>query len=115
MVPYKLIYITASDQREAERIVRILLKEKLIACANFFPIESLYKWSSFAEASEDKKGEIKKAKEFGVIIKTKAKLVEQVIKRIKELHSYEIPCIISIPIEKGNPEFLKWIDMSTKK
>lgn len=101
---YKLIYITVSDKKEARKITETLIRGKLAACANFFPIESVYRW----------KGKVKKDKEVAVLIKTKAKLVNQVIKRVKELHSYKVPCIISLPIEKGYPKFLKWIKDSTK-
>lgn len=101
---YKLIYITASDKKEAEKIIDILLQENLTACANFFPVESLYKW----------KGEMKRSKEIGIFLKTKDRLVDKIVKKVKELHSYDVPCVISIPIEKGNPEFLKWINKSTK-
>lgn len=101
---YKLIYITTPNMKEAKQIAEVLVKEKLGACVNFFPIESVYYW----------KRKVKKDKEIALFVKTKAKLVDGVIKRVKELHSYEIPCIISIPIEKGHSEFLKWINNSTK-
>lgn len=100
---YCLIYIIAPNKKETKRIAGILVKEKLAACVNIFPIESVYRW----------RGKIEKEKEVGMFVKTKKKLVEKVIKRVKELHSYETPCIISLPIEKGEQKFLKWIDEST--
>ena len=105
MTKFRIIYIITSSKKEAKKIAEILVKEKLAACINFFPIESIYKWRK----------EIKKEKEFGMIIKTKTKLVEKVIKRVKGLHSYEVPCIISFPVEKGYKKFLEWIDESTKQ
>jgi len=104
MIMYKLIYITASDRKEAKRIAEVLVKERLVACANFFPVESVYCW----------KGKVKNNKEIAIFVKTKNKLVNRVIKRVKEIHSYEVPCIISLSIEKGHPKFLKWIEESTK-
>jgi periplasmic divalent cation tolerance protein len=101
---YKLVYITAPNMKEARQIADILVKEKLAACINFFPIESVYRW----------KGKIVKDKEIAIIVKTRAGLVDKIIKKVKELHSYTVPCIISIPLEKGYSEFLKWIDNSTK-
>lgn len=101
---YRLVYITTSGKEEAENIGKTLIKEKLIACANIFPIRSIYLW----------KEELQREEEVAMFIKTKAKLVDEVIKRIKELHSYEVPCIVSLTIEKGYIEFLKWIDKSTK-
>jgi periplasmic divalent cation tolerance protein len=104
MKKFSLIYITTQSKKEAKRIAKILLKEKLIACANIFPIESQFLWQ----------GKIKKVKEFGMILKTKRRLVEKIVKKIKAIHSYKIPCIISFSIEKGNKDFLDWIGDSTK-
>jgi periplasmic divalent cation tolerance protein len=49
-----------------------------------------------------------------LITKTKAELVDQVVQRVRQLHSYEIPCVVSWVIEKGNPDYLAWIGESTK-
>lgn len=101
---YYLIYITTKDEEEARKIGKTLVVEKLVACVNIHPIESIYRWG----------GEIREESEIAMLVKTKAKLVDEVIKRVKELHSYEVPCIVSLPIEKGYPDFLKWINQSTK-
>lgn len=101
---YKIIYSTAPE-KEAEEISRKLLEQKLIACSNIFPVSSIYKWE----------GEIKEEKEAGMILKTKGELADKVIKRIKELHSYDVPEILIINIEKGNDKYLKWISEVTKK
>ena len=101
---FKSVYITAKDEREAEKIAITLVKERLAACVNIFPIKSIYRW----------KGEIQREKEVAMLVKTKDKLINKIIKRVKELHSYKVPCIVSLPIEKGYTEFLKWIDESTK-
>jgi len=70
----------------------------------YFPIKSIYRW----------KGKVHEEDEIAMFAKTKASLLRKVIKRTKELHSYECPCIISIPIEKGYKKFLSWIGKSTK-
>jgi periplasmic divalent cation tolerance protein len=101
---YTLIYITFPNKREAKKIAQILVKEKLAACCNIFPIESIYRW----------RGKIEREREFGIFVKTKTKLIDKIIKRVKELHSYETPCIISFPIEKGLKEYLNWIKKETK-
>lgn len=101
---YRLVYVTTASKKEAENISRTLVEEKLIACANIFPIRSIYLW----------KEKVQNEEEVAMFIKTKAKLVDEVIKKVKELHSYEVPCIISLIVEKGYIEFLKWIDESTK-
>lgn len=103
MKKFSLIYITSPNKKETEKIAEILVKEKLAACVNIFPVVAIYRW----------RGKIEKGKEFGMIVKTKKKLVEKVIKRIKKLHSYQVPGIISLPIEKGYKKFLNWIDEST--
>ena len=101
---YYSIYITTKDEDEARKIGRALLEEKLAACVNIHPIESIYWWER----------EIQEESEVAMLVKTKAGLVDEVIERVKELHSYEVPCIVSLPIEKGNPDYLKWIDEVTK-
>ena len=101
---YRSIYITAGDEAEARSIGRILVEEKLAACANFFPVQSIYRW----EGGIEEEGEI------AILVKTRAELVDKVIERVKELHSYEVPCIVSLPIENGNPAYLQWIEESTE-
>ena len=100
---YCSIYITAADEEEARRIGRSLVEEKLAACVNILPIKSVYRW----EENIEEDGEAV------MFVKTRQELTERVIERVKELHSYDIPCIVSFPIEKGNPDYLNWIGEST--
>ena len=97
------VYITAADEEEAGRIGRALVEEKLAACVNILPVKSIYRW-------EDK---IEEEGEAVMFVKTRDGLVDDLIKRVKELHSYEVPCIVSFPIEKGNTDYLRWIEEST--
>jgi periplasmic divalent cation tolerance protein len=94
-----LIYITADSEKEAEGIASALLDESLIACANIFPIKSLYRWE----------GKVKKSQEFALILKTSEAQYETVESKIKEMHSYEVPCVVSIPVNRGNKEYIDWI------
>lgn len=103
-MPYYSIYITTKDEEEAREIGKTLVEERLAACINIHPIKSIFWWE----------GKIVEDSEAAMLGKTKAELVDEVIRRVKELHSYEVPCIVSLPIEKGHPEYLKWIDQSTK-
>jgi periplasmic divalent cation tolerance protein len=104
MTQYRLVYITAKDEEEANRIGQALVGEKLAACVNIHPIRSIFRWQ----------GEISQEDEVAILAKTRAELVDEVMSRVKELHSYEVPCIIVLPLEKGNPDFLEWISQSTK-
>ncbi len=103
-MPYCSIYITAGDEAEAKRIGRTLVEEKLAACANIFPINSIYRWQE----------NIIEENEVAMLVKTRAELTDRVIARVKELHSYEVPCIVSFPITAGNPDYLRWIEESTR-
>jgi periplasmic divalent cation tolerance protein len=96
----RFIYITAKDKEEARRIGEALVGERLAACVNILdPVESLYWW-------EDK---IQHDHETVLIAKTSDRLVDDVVRCVKKVHSYECPCIVALPIREGNPGFLEWI------
>ncbi|MDD1775313.1 MAG: divalent-cation tolerance protein CutA [Methanobacterium sp.] len=98
---YSLIYITTSEILESKKIAKKLLEERLVACTNIIPqITSLYLW----------KGDIEMDNESILIAKTRKDKVEQVILRVKELHSYETPCILQLEVKKGSEEYLQWMD-----
>jgi len=101
---YYSIYVTTKDEDEAKKIGKALVEEKLAACVNIHPIKSIYRWE----------GNIQEEAEVAMFVKTKAELADEVIERVKELHSYDVPCIVLLPIEKGYPDYLKWIKESTK-
>ena len=99
-----IIYSTASDEEEAYKIGKQLVEEKLVACANLLPkIKSCFLW----------KGKVEEDSEAILIVKTLESLAEKVIKRIKDLHSYEVPAILVFEIKGGNKEYLKWITEET--
>ncbi|MCX7021977.1 MAG: divalent-cation tolerance protein CutA [bacterium] len=98
------MYITCADAAEAKEIARALIVERLAACANILPgVRSVYRWI----------GKIEEAAEVVVIAKTRARLVDALTERVKALHSYEVPCIVALPITEGNREFLGWIEKET--
>ena len=100
-----LIYITAESMDEAKTIAKELVLNRLAACANIIDkVSSLYWW----------KGEIQDDREVIIIAKTKESLVPELIETVKAVHSYECPCIVSLPIVDGNPAFLEWISAETK-
>ncbi|MEE8505723.1 MAG: divalent-cation tolerance protein CutA [Kiloniellales bacterium] len=101
---YSLIYITAADAEEAKALGRALVEARLAACANVLPgIVPIFWWE----------GEVQEGSEAALIAKTRTDLVEQVIELVKERHSYDCPCVVALPIEKGNPAFLDWIAEET--
>lgn len=87
---------------EARSIGKTLIKERLAACVNIFPIISIFRWKDTIDESQ----------EFGMMVKTRSEKVKDIEKRVKELHSYEVPCIISFRLENGSPDYLKWIEES---
>jgi periplasmic divalent cation tolerance protein len=101
---YSSVYLTARNESEAREIGLTLVREKLVACINYFPVNSIFRWQ----------GNIDESAEFALIAKTRLSLVEKVIERIKQLHSYEVPCIVSWIIDRGNQEYLDWIAESTE-
>jgi len=98
-----VVCFTAGNQEEAEQITEALVKEKLVACANMFPVKSIYWW----------KDGIAKDDEVFVWMKTKAENFEKIVERVRELHSYELPVIEMID-SKTFPEVEKWVERYVK-
>jgi len=102
-VEYLIVFMTASNREEAMKIVRTLLEERLIACGNIVDsVSSLFWW----------KGEIEEEKEVLVIMKSNKKLFKKLPKRVKELHSYDVPEILVLPIVDGSSSYLEWLKRS---
>ena len=89
---------------ESKRIARELVEMRLAACANIFPISSIYRW----------KDHIEEAEEFVILVKTKSSRVKDIEKKVKEMHSYEVPCIVSFRMDEGSVDYLNWIDGSVE-
>ncbi len=104
MTDILVVFVTAGSEREASTIGRAVVEERLAACANIIPrIRSIYRW----------KGEVHDELEFLLIMKTQASLFASLQKRVRELHSYEVPEIIAFPVTSGLPEYLDWVVDST--
>ena len=100
-----MIYITTSSRDEALRIGRTVVGDRLAACANVLPgVTSVYWWQ----------GEVQEEGETSLILKTRSELVERLTRRVKELHTYDCPCVVALPIAGGNPDFLQWIAEETR-
>lgn len=101
----RLIYITTKDRDEARKIGHALVEEKLAACVNILDgMESIYRW----------KGNVETESECVLIAKTTYSNVGRLTKRVKELHSYDVPCVTSINLaeQEGNEEYLDWLVQS---
>ncbi len=95
-----MVYITAGRKEEAETIGRELVTGKLAACVNLIDnMNSIYFWE----------GKLQNDSEVILIAKTVEALVPKLIEKVKAIHSYDCPCIISLPVSDGNPAFLEWI------
>lgn len=98
------VYITVDNEDGAVHIATALVIEKLIACANV---------KTGARSIFRANGIVQLENEVIVIMKTTRENVDAVVARVKELHSYEVPCITVMPIIAGNPDFLEWVDLQT--
>ncbi len=100
MTDKRIVLSTAGSREEALKIGRALVEGELAACVNVVgPIRSLYRW----------KGAMEEAEEFLLVVKTTATAFPRVQKAIQELHSYELPECILLPIEAGSEDYLAWI------
>ncbi len=98
-----LVYTTCPDIDEAKKIAKDLLKQRLCSCTNIIPnISSMYLWSA-------KSDEIEESEEVLLLIKTLSENYQDVEKTIKDLHSYDIPAIFSIGVDKASKSFYKWL------
>jgi len=100
----RLVLVTAPNEAGARAIARALVGDGLAACVNVLgPIRSIYRW----------RGAIEDEAEYLLLIKTSARLYTRLERRVQELHSYEVPEVIALPIETGSAPYLKWLLDST--
>ena len=100
-----VVLVTCGSEEEAVKIAHALVEEHLAACVNLIsPIRSIYRWE----------GKIWDEKEWLLIIKTQKQRFGELEKKVKFLHSYSVPEIISLPIIEGSSSYLTWIKENTK-
>jgi len=105
-VSRSMFYITAGNMEEAERLAKILVENRLVACVNVIPkVKSFFYWEGEAQSEE----------EVLLVGKTQTLRLRELIDTVKREHSYEVPCIVSWEMGDGNPDFLNWIDEETTK
>jgi periplasmic divalent cation tolerance protein len=94
-----VVLVTAASREEAEAIAQTLVQERLAACVNFMPIQSVYTWQ----------GKVHQEEEWQLVIKTDLNQFADLEAKIREIHSYEVPEIIALPILVGSQPYLNWI------
>jgi periplasmic divalent cation tolerance protein len=101
---FVVVLVTAASAEDAARIGRALVEERLAACANVVgPITSIYRWQ----------GAVEEASEHLMLVKARATDFDRIAARVRELHAYDVPEIIALPIRGGSPAYLAWLAEST--
>jgi periplasmic divalent cation tolerance protein len=99
-----VVFSNCGSAEEAERVARHLVDTRTAACVNIVPgVRSIYRW----------KGAVEEASEWTLLIKTRRALVEQVIRELQKVHSYEVPEVVAIQVVDGLEGYLRWIDDET--
>ena len=105
MNDYIVIFVTTKTKDEAEKISQLLIRERLIACANIVsPITSFFRWV----------GNIEKGEESLILMKSRLDLFAEVAEHVKRLHSYEVPEVLALPIVEGSKAYLDWMSVALK-
>ncbi|MGH7933888.1 MAG: divalent-cation tolerance protein CutA [Candidatus Binataceae bacterium] len=100
----RLVFVMAGSEEQAASIARAVVEERLAACVNIVgPVRSIYRWH----------GAIEDEREYLLIMKTRARLFAKLERRVRELHSYEVPEIIAVTIAAGAKTYLEWLNAST--
>ena len=98
------VMMTAPDTASGESLATALVRDRLVACANFIPgVSSIYRWE----------GKIEAADEVLVIFKTSGERVDELLERAAELHPYDVPELIVLPVSAGNPAYFDWVRSET--
>jgi len=104
MAQFVVVLVTCGSEEEASKIAHALVDERLAACANIIsPIRSIYRWQ----------GKILDEREWLLVVKTQETRFQDLEKRVKSLHSYQVPEIISLPILAGSLSYLNWLEETT--
>ena len=100
----RIVLVTVASEEQGARIARILVQEKLAACVNAVgPIRSIYRW----------RDEIEDDREFLLIIKSRAELFARLERRVRELHTYEVPEVVAVKLDAVSAPYLAWLLKST--
>lgn len=102
-----IVLISCGSRAEARRIARALVEARLAACVNIVEarVESIYRWN----------GKVERARELLLIVKSSRKRFAALEAQVRQMHSYDVPEIVAVPIERGSRAYLAWLDESTKR
>lgn len=101
---FRIVFVMSADEAESSRIAQALVEEKLAACVNVVgPVHSIYRW----------RGAIEDAREYMLVIKAATRDFGKLERRVRELHSYEVPEIIAVPLAAGSKPYMAWLAEST--
>jgi periplasmic divalent cation tolerance protein len=102
---FRMVFVMAANEDEAQRIAQALVAERLAACVNITgPVRSIYRW----------RGEIENASEYMLVIKTSKRHFSKLERRVRELHSYEVPEIVAVTLVQGSKPYVAWLAESTR-
>jgi periplasmic divalent cation tolerance protein len=101
---FRMVFVMAANQDESARIAQALVEEKLAACVNIVgPVNSIYRW----------RGVIENTSEYMMVIKAPARHFSKLERRVRELHSYEVPEIVAVTVAAGSNPYIAWLAEST--
>jgi periplasmic divalent cation tolerance protein len=101
---FTLVFVMAANEGESGRIAQALVEEKLAACVNIMgPVHSTYRW----------RGTIETASEYMLLIKAPMRHFSQLERRVRELHSYDVPEIVAVALTAGSRPYVAWMAEST--
>jgi periplasmic divalent cation tolerance protein len=99
-----VVLSTLPDGEKAAEVARVLVDERLIACANVLPpVRSIYRWQ----------GKVNDEHEVLVVLKTSAQTLGRMQQRLRELHPYDVPEMLALRVESGWPPYLEWLARET--
>ena len=100
------VVVTAGDAEALVKLTRTLVEERLAACGqNIASIRSIYRWD----------GAVQDDPEARVGLHTRTALVPELVERVRALHSYDVPCVIALPVVGGNPAYIDWVLAETRE
>jgi periplasmic divalent cation tolerance protein len=98
---FRVVFVTCANKAEAKKVARAVVEQRLAACVNIAtaPVESIYRW----------KEKVETAREYLLIMKSIEKCLPELQRAVKDIHSYDVPEFIVLPVESGSKDYLDWV------